>query len=122
MANEITVNIYGRCANGRFDAEFKPGQLQFTQTTQGAQSGIVSVGTSEEDLSVGDVATNGWLFLRNLDSANYVIYGPKSGGSMIAFGRIRSGEVAAFRVSAGVTLRWQANTAAVKVQVLFLED
>lgn len=122
MANEITVNIYGACTNGKYSTEFKPGQLQFTQTTQGAQSGIVSVGTSEEDMGVGDVATNGWLFIRNLDTANYVVYGPKSGGAMVAFGRIRAGEVAAFRLSAGVTLRWQANTAAVKVHTILLED
>ena len=82
----------------------------------------MSVGTSEEDLSVGDVGTVGWLFLRNLDSSNYVVFGPKSGGAMVAFGRLKAGEVAALRVSSGVTLRWQANTAAVKVQVILLED
>lgn len=121
MANEITLNQYLSCTNGNFTTTWNPGQISITQSAIGAQSGVVVVGTSEEDLSVGDVSTPGILLLRNLDSTNYVDYGPKSGGSMVAFGRLKAGEVAQVRVGSSVTLRWVANTASVKVQVLLLE-
>ncbi len=78
---------------------------------------VVIVGTSEEDLLVGDVTTVGWLYLKNLDAANYVQWGPKSAGSMVAIGRLKAGCSAWIQMEPGVTLRWIANTAPVKVQV-----
>lgn len=85
--------------------------------TQGFHGPVVTVSTSEEDLSLGDIATNGYIYLKNLDSSNYVTYGPKSAGAMIPFGRLSAGKTTLLRLDAGVTLRWQANTAAVKVLV-----
>lgn len=122
MADEIKLTIQGSLTNGKLSETFAPGQISITQTTQGSHGSTVSVGTSEEDLSVGDISTLGLLFLRNLDSTNYVTYGPKSAGAMVAMGRIKAGEVAALRLEPGITLRWQANTAAVKVKVLLLES
>lgn len=121
MANELKVNVGATLTNGSLKETFAPGTQSITQTTQGSHAPTVSVGTSEEDLSVGDVGTLGWLFLTNLDSTNYVTYGPKSGGSMVAFGRIRAGESVALRLEPGITLRLQANTGACKVKVILLE-
>lgn len=122
MANEIQTTLNVAVVNGNFRQTFAPGTIQITQTAQGAHSPVVSVGTSEEDLSVGDVGTLGVLCLRNLDSANYVQWGPKSAGSMVAVGRLKAGEVAYIRLEPGITLRWVANTAACKVQVMLLEN
>ena len=122
MANEIQTTLNVAVVNGNFRQTFAPGTIQITQTAQGAHSPVVSVGTSEEDLSVGDISTLGVLCLRNLDSANYVQWGPKSGGAMVAVGRLKAGEVAYIRLEPGITLRWIANTAAVKVQVMLLEN
>jgi hypothetical protein len=124
MANEITINMKGLVVNGYLRSEFNPGPLQFTQTTVGGHFPIVSVGNgAEEDFDTGDVgiANAGILMMRNLDTANYVIYGPKSGGVMVPFGRIKAGELASFRFEPSITMRWQANTAAVKVQVWLLQ-
>lgn len=121
MANEISYNSRFVCTNGNAKDTIDSGTLYDTQATQGSSGGIVSVGTSEEDLAVGDVATPGWVVVRNLDSTNFVKYGPKSGGSMIEFGRIMPGDQHRFYLSNSVTLRWVADTAAVKVQVLILE-
>jgi hypothetical protein len=123
MANEITLTLKGLVVNGYLRSEFNPGALQFTQTTIGGHFPIVSVGTSEEDFDTGDVgiANAGILMMRNLDTTNYVTYGPKSGGVMVAFGRIKAGEPAAFRLEPSITMRWIANTAAVKVQVWLLQ-
>jgi hypothetical protein len=95
---------------------------EITQAAQGAHSPVVSVETVEEDLPIGDITTLGWLYLRNLDTTNYVTYGPKSGGAMVAFGRIKPGEPALMRLEPGITLRWVANTAAVKIQVKLFQD
>lgn len=115
MANEIKLNIIASLTNGLLSDTFSTGQLSITQTTQGMHTPVVTVGTSEEDLSVGDISTLGFMFLRNLDSSNYVTYGPKSGGSMVAVGRLRAGEAVVIRLEPGITVRWQANTAPVKV-------
>lgn len=121
MANELTVSVSASLVNGNHRASFAPGAIQVTQAAQGMHGPVVSVGTSEEDLAVGDVGTLGWLFLRNLDPTNFVTYGPKD-TTMKAFGRLEPGEIACLRLEPGITLRWQADTAACKVQVMLLED
>lgn len=122
MANELTINLTAQLVNGLHKELIQPGQLQVTQNTQLAHCPVVVVGTSEEDFDDGDVTTLGWLFMQNLDSTNYVTYGPKSAGVMVAFGRIKPGEVAAFRLEPGVIMRWIANTSSVKVKVWLLND
>lgn len=121
MADELKVTINARLENGENKQTWNHGEDSITQAAIGGHGGIVVVGTSEEDLSVGDVGTLGWLFLKNLDSTNYVTYGPKD-TVMKAFGRLEAGEEAALRLEPGITLRWQANTANVKVKVWLLED
>lgn len=122
MANEIKLTPQLTYASGLLKLSFAPGQKSYTQTTQQAHATVVSVGTAEEDMPVGDVATNGWLVLYNLDATNFVKYGPKSAGAMIEFGRLRTGEFAMLRLASGVTNRWIADTAACKVQMLLLND
>lgn len=128
MANEITVQFLATVKNGGFSMSMQGAsdnqQKQFNQTAIGAHAPIVSVGTSEEDLPVGDVATPGWLFIKNLDSntARFVKYGPKNSGNMVEFGEIHGGEFAWLRMAPGATLRWVADTSAQKVQVVLLEN
>lgn len=122
MANEIKLTPLLNYASGLLKLTFQPGQKSYTQTTQLAHASIVSVGTSEEDMPAGDVATNGWLILYNLDPTNFVKYGPKTAGVMAEFGRIRTGEFAMLRLASGVTNRWIADTGACKVQMILLND
>lgn len=123
MASEITITTSVSVTKGNYKLSFAPGTQRFDQTAQGAHEPVVSVGTSEEDMAVGDVAVPGWLILQNLDTTNYVTWGPKSGGAMVAIGRIEPGETAVFRMApSSATLRWLANTAACKVKMILLED
>jgi len=121
MADEIKLSVQLSLTKGSLKDNFNPGQISLDQTNQGLLSTVVSVGTSEEDLSVGDISTLGILVLQNLGT-NFVEYGPKSGGSMVAYGKIEPGEVAVLRLKPGITHRWVADTAAVKVLVKLLED
>lgn len=121
MANEITLSASLQVVNGNLNLKLDAGSLNFDQDTQGAHAPVVIVGTSEEDLDLGDIATNGWILLRNLDGTNFVKFGPKD-TTMTEFGRLEAGEIALFRLAPGVTLRWVADTAACRVQVLAIED
>lgn len=121
MANEITVNLSVACTNGKLKERFEPGAISVNQAAAESYAPTVVVGTSEEDLPVGDVATPGILVVYNLDSTNYVTYGPKSGGSMVAMGQIKAGDPPhLIRLASGVTLRWVANGSPVKVKALML--
>lgn len=122
MANELQLTLGVTFANAALKDNVASSTLNVTQTTLGFHAPVVSVGSgAEEDLSVGDIGTLGWIYLKNLDTANYVQWGPKSGGSMVAVGRLKFGEFAIFRLEPGITLRWIANTAAVKVLVKLYE-
>lgn len=116
-AAAIKVTIQGVLTNGNLSRSFAPGQISIDQDRALSYSPVVSVGTSEEDMLLGDIAANGWIFLQNLDPTNYVKWGPKIAGAMVEFGRIKPGETQAFRLEPGATLRWKADTAACKVAV-----
>lgn len=121
MANEFTYTTRFAVDNGNFEQVIDFGSLRDDQAGIGMHGGVVIVGTSEEDLATGDISTPGWLVIRNLDATNFVTYGPKSGGAMVAFGRLNAGDCHRVYLKSGVTLRWQADTASVKVQTALFE-
>lgn len=122
MAEEISVTILGAILNGNFKDRIDHGVNKFDQSAVGAASNVVSVGTSEEDVTTGDISTLGWCFIRNLDTTNFVTYGPKSSGAMVALGRIEAGEIHALRLEPGITIRWAADTATCLVDLRIYED
>jgi len=122
MAEELQLTIVGQLANGAYQEQFAPGTLKIDQSTRGGISQVVQVGTSDEAISLGDVSTEGVCFLQNLDDTNFVTFGPDSGGSIVALGMLKPGEVAALRLSPGLTLRMQANTAECRVKCVVFED
>ena len=116
--------ISGTVINGTFSEAFGTtgGSRQFDQAAIGAHSTVVTVGfAAEEDMPEGDVGVLGYLYLKNLDAANYVTYGPKD-TTMTSFGRIEAGEEVWLRLEPGITLRWQANVGNVQVQMKLFED
>lgn len=122
MADELKLTLSSRLTNGAFKDNFDPGQISIDQDAIGAHRPIQIIGTAEEVIGVGDVSTLGWCLLQNLDDTNYVDWGPESGGSMVAIGRLEPGEWAALRLKPGIVLRGQANTASCKVDVRIYED
>lgn len=122
MANEISITISSQVRNGNLSQDFKKGAITITQNARESDGGVESVATSEEDLEISNITTHGFLHLRNIDATNYVTYGPKSGGAMVPFGKLKAGECAVLRLYPGITLRWQADTSAVKVEWLLYGD
>lgn len=122
MANEITITGNLSCTNGTFSFATRESSKQANQSAVGGGGpGVVSCTTSDTVVTLGNLTTPGWGFIKNLDSTNYVEIGPTSGGAIVPFIKLLPGEFAIFRLAASVTLRSQANTATCKVLFAFLE-
>lgn len=120
MAGEI---IAGLTVMFRGEQLISQPNVSIDQITLGRAGGIMAVTTGGITLAVGSVATLGILALRNLDSVNYVDWGPDSGGTMIGCGRLLpvAQEPAFFRLKPGITFKLQANGGTCKVQYELLE-
>lgn len=129
MADEIKVTLDATIANGKQSQRINPGQIKTTQSTVGMHAPVVTINSSvEENVSLGDLTTPAVVFLRSLEATttgNFVKYGllSSTGGLGTAIFHLRAGDpVHVLRLSdTGPTLRMQADTAAVKVQVWAFE-
>lgn len=121
MAGELKVTLQATLTKSNLKGSWNNGQQSIDVATTGDFAPSLSIGTSEEAVTFTDVSSLGWLFMKNLDTTNYVDWGPESGGAMVAIGRMKAGEEAAFRCKPGITLRLQANTAACRVKFWMIE-
>lgn len=123
MSNEIQASLVVTVANGAFKDQFAPGSLAIDQAAIGAGGYTQKIGfAADEVVNFGDISVNGWCRLRNLDAAHYVVYGPESGGAMVAFGKLKPGEFAWLRIAPTVVMRAQADTAEVLLDVRIYQD
>jgi len=123
MANEINISLGVQVTNGFFKYQFQPGQIQIDQAAPGRGGHVQEIGTDEETIDFGDVETEGYWILRNLDPTNYVEYGPQIGtGSAELCCKLKAGEPAFLRVKPGSVWRAKADTAALLLQSDLLED
>jgi hypothetical protein len=119
MANEITASCSLRVANGYLQSNLTTGARSITQAVaKGPTPGTVNVGTTEEVISFAELTTLGIVQIINLDTANFVQFGPESSGAMVATIRLNPGEPNQFRLEPGVTYRAKADTAACNVQFM----
>jgi hypothetical protein len=119
MANQLTVTFN---ATGTFGTNFsetiRPGLTTIALNAQGFAGNIQTIGTTAEDLDYGDVsaANVGMIYIRNLDSTNFVDYGLNDSASLKAIGRLGPGEWNWLRLKPSAQLMLQADTAACAVQ------
>ncbi len=121
MANEIqiTAGISVRKGNLSFQEPATTYTANMTGTG-GPTPGFISVGTTEESTAFPELTTDGFLFMKNLDTTNYIQWGFSTG---VYGGRIRPGETAGpFRMEPGVTLFLRANVAACRALIYGFED
>lgn len=125
MATQLIVNSGQKFYDGgSLITQLVPPQCTITLAAKQFFGGILTIGTSEEDVTFTDITTPRVVTMYNLDPTNYVTWGPKSGGSMILLGKLYplnssvQGVAAQFELGASVTIRMIANTAA--CQVLFM--
>ena len=115
MANEISLNVIGTIINGTFRDDFRPAGVQITQTVLFFAGGVQSIGTSEEAIAIGDIATLGMAFFQNCDATNFVTVGTFVAATYYPAVKLKAGEVAALRLVSGLTYYAKADGAAVKL-------
>lgn len=118
MANEITSACTLRVNNGYLSSNLVRSATITQAVAKGPSPGCVNVGTSEEVISFAELTTLGVIQIINLDTTNFVQFGPESGGAMIPAIRLMPGEPNQFRLEPGVTYRAKADTAACNVQFM----
>ena len=92
MANEITTRLEVTLVNGDLKEQFKPGIIRSDQATAKVSAGTQTIGTTAENLRVGDVSSFGKVMILSLDATNFVQYGVDSTG-FVSAGRIPPGEL-----------------------------
>ncbi len=122
MANEITASgslAYSK--NGVADSLARIG-LAITMSGDDAlhQSQLVGFAAEETLTLNSDASTNGWLLLINRDTTNFVKVRAATGAADLV--KIKAGEFALFRLNTGITPYVIADTAAVRLEVLHIED
>jgi len=122
MSDEIKASVNVRVVNGAFADQFTFSGTGIDQSAIGRGGYVQSIATTETVIDFGDVVTNGYMILRNLDTANYVTYGPENAGAMVVTGKLKPGEFAIFRVAPTVVMRAKAETLAVLLDVRLYED
>jgi hypothetical protein len=119
MASEITASASISVRNGNMNENIASGAKMIDQAAVGGPSpGYVTIGTSEESVSLSEISTLGWVYIQNLDPTNYVRFGFSTG---VYGARLLPGEFAMFRFNPGASLFMIANTAACKCQVKAFE-
>lgn len=116
MANELALSARLIFNKGGASARMSEG-ISVDVTGDSFTHEVQEIGTSEEILFQGtDLGTLGYVFLKNLDSTNYVQVGITGQYSI----RLRAGEIALFRADADMYAK--ANSAAVKLDKILIED
>jgi hypothetical protein len=118
MARTIAINVamsVTDSANAGDVHTIGPIRLSITQSGSGQDDRKHTIGTTEESITFTDIATNGMVFLHNLDTTNYVQWGFSTG---VYGGRLKAGHTAGpFQMEPGATLYLKANTASCRVRI-----
>lgn len=118
MANELQVSggISFTKSGATLSKNFS--NTYFTVSGTAGVSNIISVGTGDESLALGDISTIGWVFFHNLDAINYISVG--SDGTLYPI-RLNAGEFALMRWNAAA-IHAKANTGACNFEYLLIPD
>ncbi len=118
MANELSLSVRMRLANGDLKKSFSSGNLSIDVAGVNVIDNVQNVGTSEEAVLLGDSAAGGYMIAQNLDATNYVQIRPNTG--VAALPRLLPGDVAVFRIDNDAVPYVIANTAACNVRFIVI--
>lgn len=117
MANEITASGVLLVNNGIVADGVELFSIRAAQSGKRVSKIAQNVGTSEETLDFGDIASPGWYLIKNLDPTNYVQIGP---ATTVYQDKLLPGTFTMGYLSSS-TLYAKANTAACNVLIFVLE-
>ncbi len=129
MANEISAALSLSVSNGAYEDRFSASSAKADQSAQLGVGGVVTIGTSVQTLSLGDVTTAGYAAFRNLNTqtsgTHYVTIGAYVGTNLHAFARLERNMSAVVPLHPTITIGVQAAssttyTSAASLQYLVL--
>ena len=121
MANEITLNLRFRVEKGFIVDDFNPGTSLVTMSGSVAVSGVQTIGTTADVLVMSNVSSACYAYFRNTDTTNFVELGTGTGGSFVAFAKLKAGESAIIRLGTNAPTA-RANTASVNLLYAIYAD
>ena len=119
MANEITASVMLKANTALGAKVVRKESKQIDMAGDSVNQGIQSIGTGGTQLEDHEQAlggTPGMVFVKNLDTSNYVTIGTHASEHSI---KLLPGEFALFRSNG--TLYGQANTSTVKIEYIVVE-
>jgi hypothetical protein len=118
MANEIKYNLSLSVNKGGVKTERQESN-SIDMTGESITHSVQEISTDGEVLVEGDVlGTVGYVYIKNLDSTNYVTVGSHATSNHAI--KLKAGEACLFRAAGSVYV--QANTAACNVEYIVIED
>lgn len=118
MASELQIqlSIAFNKSNAALSRSFTAAFFDVSGTAGVAN--VIAVGTSDETLALGDVATPGWLYMKNLDATNFITAG--ADGTLYNI-KMKAGEPFLGRWN-GAAIHVKANTAQCNMEYLLIPD
>lgn len=120
MASEILVSALLQFSKGNYSDSVGSGSQSIDMAGTHFHHTKLTVATGGTALTVGTVATLGWFWCKNHDATNFVELRDGASGADVV--RVEAGEEMAFRWAQGATPYGVADTAAVELEYLFVED
>lgn len=116
MSQELRLTAQVTYAKGNDAYQRNPGNLAVDVSGVPRASQVQTIGfAAHEALLMGDVATAGYAFFRNLDSSNFVLIGRDDGGTFREVIKLRAGQWAV--VPLGINAPYaKADTAACNLE------
>lgn len=122
MANELTVSGSIVHNNQTPTVTWSVTSLNVTMAGTVLIAGRRSIGTSEEALTLGEVATLGWAWFKNIDATNFVEIRSATGAANDII-KIKAGEFALFRFGSDVSAPFAiADTAACLLDYVIFQN
>ena len=120
MADEITITYGLRVNKGGVSVQVPTTQQQYDMTGSRRCSNTQNIGTTQEVLVTGDLATAGYGLFINLDATNFVEIGIVSGGTFYPTIKLLPGQIALAPL-ATLAIYAKADTAAVDLDYELIE-
>lgn len=123
MANEIKLNWSLSVTQGNLNRRVPSAtqNITMTETEPAMAGGIIEVGTTHEAIPLGDVATRGIGYVKNLGPTNFVEIGVLVSGTFYGLHKVKVGESYPIRFGSNAPYA-KADTAAIKLEYEIYDD
>lgn len=118
MANELTITTSLTFVKGNAQTTRNSGSASVTVSGTAYTTGVQSIGTSDETLSLDEIVTPGYLLLHNLNATNFILVGADGSSYPV---KLKAGEWGMFRFN-GAAIHAKADTGACLLEYYLISD